>query len=535
MAYAQAAMATGGAGTRPLNVGEVGVASDAGTVSTASSASSAALNVPHATTTTALNVPMLAVLAAVPLRLLEWATGAGIASHLQQFAANAGEISQLTGVLVVCYETVHRYTKEQWEARLALLCDAASVPGALAREAEYAALHEPLRAARALVLAGCSTTSDASMPTVVEANEGPAVAPADVAELLRMSVDVVELAIPAVTAVVAGAEAMAAALHGAYEGLESAAITRRLQQLALLGTAATPPPTSRERAYAAHYAPLRALRQLIRQVLGAHAVNVAECTDTGASMLESATTCSDTSTWTALLAEEGRCAADAATEHARAAMRSLMGRVRDLTSASDVPVLRLDPATCDEPPPVFHALINIVVLGSGYAGKSCLVTRMCRSRWVQFSTAGAAGFDFLRLRVGGAKVGCVVADPLDGNRNEVTAIERAQAAHGAVLVYDATKRRTLAGVHRWLALLDEHASPLPPCIVVATFADKVTAVVSFQHCIAASCLGCAVDSQPSTRHDAAARRGMIVAACHHSHRCRCCYFRHCCCFHSRRS
>lgn len=157
-------------------------------------------------------------------------------------------------------------------------------------------------------------------------------------------------------------------------------------------------------------------------------------------------------------------------------MRSLMSRVRDLTSASDVPVLRLDPATCDEPPPVFHALINIVVLGSGYAGKSCLVTRMCRSRWVQFSTAGAAGFDFLRLRVGGAKVGCVVADPLDGNRTEVTAIERAQAAHGAVLVYDATKRRTLAGVHRWLALLDEHASPLPPCILVATFADKVTAV-----------------------------------------------------------
>lgn len=465
--------AVGGAGTasaEPLHVpATAAAAAGAGQTGTSAPAAATGLNVPIAAPVV-LNVPVTVDQAPISAAVVEWVVRARIADRLAAMRANVGGIATLAEELGRAHVSLMDMTPDQSAARLAKLREGELVPNQLPAETRYASLHKPLQAARGLMRAECTSDMDAPVPDPSELASGPTLTAAEVSVLLRLSVDDVLAGFQAVTDGLAGARSAQAAVSAVYAtiGIGPDSSSRRLQQVALLGDEASPLPLRCELDYAIHMAPVAALRKLI-------VLTLPPATPTPATS-GSAAAASDVRTterFAEFVAEERKRAAAATRVGELAALHTMVQRVASLP-VTDEPVVR-----CGKDAEAVGVFVRLVILGDFATGKSCLWWRMTQSKWVR-SRSGSAGADFVLVDIGSTRVYCWLRDTPSYNRGGGFS-GAVRVLDGSILVYDPTNPDTLVGVRRWMAFLEEHAKPLPPCILAASCCDSIKSGLRWLH------------------------------------------------------
>ncbi|PFH36473.1 putative Ras-related protein Rab2BV [Besnoitia besnoiti] len=127
----------------------------------------------------------------------------------------------------------------------------------------------------------------------------------------------------------------------------------------------------------------------------------------------------------------------------------------------------------------YDYLVKLVIVGDSSVGKSCLLSRFAKGRFVarQRTTLGV-DFETRTLDIDGTKVKIQLWDTAGHERFRSVTLSYYRSAMGALVVFDVTKRESFESVRSWLHELDERAPQNVQRILVGNKADLEERAVS---------------------------------------------------------
>jgi small GTP-binding protein len=120
----------------------------------------------------------------------------------------------------------------------------------------------------------------------------------------------------------------------------------------------------------------------------------------------------------------------------------------------------------------YEHLVKVLMLGDASVGKTSLVNRFCGDSFTE-NTVATIGIDFKwkNLEHNGAKLRMQVWDTAGQERFRTLSPQYYRAAHGVVVCFDCTERRTFENLGTWLQAISENRDGEIQVIIVANKMD----------------------------------------------------------------
>ncbi|KAI0194056.1 P-loop containing nucleoside triphosphate hydrolase protein [Xylaria flabelliformis] len=130
-------------------------------------------------------------------------------------------------------------------------------------------------------------------------------------------------------------------------------------------------------------------------------------------------------------------------------------------------------------------VLKILLIGPSGAGKSALLLRYCEDQFDPESTTATIGIDFKmkKLAVRGKAYRLNIFDTAGQERFRTLSTSYYRGAHGVILVYDISNKKSFASMEKWVDEARLNANPEAVLYFVGTKLDKVVAggrAVSFE-------------------------------------------------------
>ncbi|KAI3323139.1 rab protein [Xylariaceae sp. AK1471] len=130
-------------------------------------------------------------------------------------------------------------------------------------------------------------------------------------------------------------------------------------------------------------------------------------------------------------------------------------------------------------------VLKILIIGPSGAGKSALLLRYCEDHFDPESSTATIGIDFKmkKLAVRGKAYKLNIFDTAGQERFRTLSTSYYRGAHGVILVYDITNKKSFASMEKWFDEARLNANPDAVLYLVGSKLDKVAAggrVVSFE-------------------------------------------------------
>jgi Ras-related protein Rab-8A len=121
---------------------------------------------------------------------------------------------------------------------------------------------------------------------------------------------------------------------------------------------------------------------------------------------------------------------------------------------------------------VVDAQLKLLIIGDTAVGKTSLLLRYNDDKFAT-SFVSTLGIDFKTkvVDLDGQKVRLQIWDTAGQERFRTITTSYFRGAHGILLAFDATERKTFATVGSWMSQIAEHADEGVACMLVATKAD----------------------------------------------------------------
>ncbi|KAI0422119.1 ras family-domain-containing protein [Xylaria grammica] len=128
-------------------------------------------------------------------------------------------------------------------------------------------------------------------------------------------------------------------------------------------------------------------------------------------------------------------------------------------------------------------VLKILLIGPSGAGKSALLLRYCEDQFDPESTTATIGIDFKKLAVRGKAYKLNIFDTAGQERFRTLSTSYYRGAHGVILVYDISNKKSFASMEKWFDEARLNANPDAVLYLVGSKLDKVDAggrAVSFE-------------------------------------------------------
>ncbi|KAI1180928.1 ras family-domain-containing protein [Nemania sp. FL0916] len=131
-------------------------------------------------------------------------------------------------------------------------------------------------------------------------------------------------------------------------------------------------------------------------------------------------------------------------------------------------------------------VLKILLIGPSGAGKSALLLRYCEDQFDPESTTATIGIDFKtkKLAVRGKAYKLNIFDTAGQERFRTLSTSYYRGAHGVILVYDVSSKKSFASMEKWFDEARMNANPDAVLYLVASKLDKAAAAggraVSFE-------------------------------------------------------
>ncbi|KAI0852280.1 ras-domain-containing protein [Daldinia vernicosa] len=130
-------------------------------------------------------------------------------------------------------------------------------------------------------------------------------------------------------------------------------------------------------------------------------------------------------------------------------------------------------------------VLKVLIIGPSGAGKSALLLRYCDDLFDPESTTATIGIDFKmkKLAVRGKAYRLNIFDTAGQERFRTLSTSYYRGAHGVIIVYDITSRKSFLSMDKWIDEARSNASPDAVLYLVGSKLDKVTTggrAVSFE-------------------------------------------------------
>ncbi|OTA92322.1 hypothetical protein M434DRAFT_396565 [Hypoxylon sp. CO27-5] len=122
-------------------------------------------------------------------------------------------------------------------------------------------------------------------------------------------------------------------------------------------------------------------------------------------------------------------------------------------------------------------VLKVLIIGPSGAGKSALLLRYCDDQFDPESTTATIGIDFKmkKLAVRGKAYRLNIFDTAGQERFRTLSTSYYRGAHGVILVYDITSRKSFLGMDKWVDEARSNASPDAVLYLVGSKLDKAAA------------------------------------------------------------
>ncbi|KAI1115891.1 ras family-domain-containing protein [Nemania sp. NC0429] len=130
-------------------------------------------------------------------------------------------------------------------------------------------------------------------------------------------------------------------------------------------------------------------------------------------------------------------------------------------------------------------VLKILLIGPSGAGKSALLLRYCEDHFDPESTTATIGIDFKtkKLAVRGKAYKLNIFDTAGQERFRTLSTSYYRGAHGVILVYDVSNKKSFASMEKWFDEARRNANPDAVLYLVGSKLDKVATggrAVSFE-------------------------------------------------------
>lgn len=116
--------------------------------------------------------------------------------------------------------------------------------------------------------------------------------------------------------------------------------------------------------------------------------------------------------------------------------------------------------------------MKLIALGESHVGKSCLIRRYTTDRWAPtFITTIGIDVQKVRREIEGRQYQLQIWDTAGQERFRSITLNYVHGAHGVLLVYDLTDRKTFEAVRVWAQRLNEMAGDRLALVVVGNKSD----------------------------------------------------------------
>ncbi|KAI0398225.1 ras family-domain-containing protein [Xylariaceae sp. FL0594] len=120
-------------------------------------------------------------------------------------------------------------------------------------------------------------------------------------------------------------------------------------------------------------------------------------------------------------------------------------------------------------------VLKILIIGPSGAGKSALLLRYCEDHFDAESSTATIGIDFKmkKLAVRGKAYKLNIFDTAGQERFRTLSTSYYRGAHGVILVYDVTNRKSFASMDRWFEEARTNANPEAVLYLVGSKLDRI--------------------------------------------------------------
>ncbi|KAI1075254.1 ras-domain-containing protein [Whalleya microplaca] len=130
-------------------------------------------------------------------------------------------------------------------------------------------------------------------------------------------------------------------------------------------------------------------------------------------------------------------------------------------------------------------VLKVLIIGPSGAGKSALLLRYCDDQFDPESSTATIGIDFKmkKLAVRGKAYRLNIFDTAGQERFRTLSTSYYRGAHGVIIVYDISSRKSFLSMEKWIDEARSNASPDAVIYLVGSKLDKVAAggrAVSFE-------------------------------------------------------
>ncbi|RYP57439.1 hypothetical protein DL770_010671 [Monosporascus sp. CRB-9-2] len=130
-------------------------------------------------------------------------------------------------------------------------------------------------------------------------------------------------------------------------------------------------------------------------------------------------------------------------------------------------------------------VLKLLCIGPSGAGKSALLVRYCEDQFDPESLTATIGIDFKmkKLAVRGKAYRLNIFDTAGQERFRTLSTSYYRGAHGVIIVYDISSRRSFLGLEKWVDEARSNASPGAVLYLVGSKLDKAASggrAVSFE-------------------------------------------------------
>ncbi|EPR56549.1 putative Ras-related protein Rab2BV [Toxoplasma gondii GAB2-2007-GAL-DOM2] len=126
----------------------------------------------------------------------------------------------------------------------------------------------------------------------------------------------------------------------------------------------------------------------------------------------------------------------------------------------------------------YDYLVKLLIIGDSCVGKSCLLSRFARGRFLPHRTTLGVDFETRTLDVDGRRVKIQLWDTAGHERFRSVTLSYYRSAMGALVVFDITKRESFESVQSWLRELEDRAPQNVQKVLVGNKADVENRAVS---------------------------------------------------------
>lgn len=130
-------------------------------------------------------------------------------------------------------------------------------------------------------------------------------------------------------------------------------------------------------------------------------------------------------------------------------------------------------------------VLKVLIIGPSGAGKSALLLRYCDDQFDPESTTATIGIDFKmkKLAVRGKAYRLNIFDTAGQERFRTLSTSYYRGAHGVIIVYDISNKKSFQSMEKWIDEARSNASPDAVIYLVGSKLDKVATggrAVSFE-------------------------------------------------------